>query len=68
MAVYVRDSRIFGADVPEAIGSGVDDGGALATAKRFLPASAAAVAATADPALFALDPCNATEPPSELRR
>ncbi len=68
MAVYMRGSRIFGAKSAEGVGFAIDNRGALATAKRFSPASAAAAAATADPALFALGPCNAAEPPSELRR
>lgn len=36
-------------------------------AERFLPRSAEAVATIADPSLK-LTPCNATDPPSELRR
>ena len=42
--------------------------GIFSSAKRPLPESADEVAATADPSIDALDPCNATEPPSELRR
>ena len=68
MAVYMRGFGIFVAKSPGAVGFAIDNCGALATAKIFFPASAAAAAVTADPALSALGPRNAAEPPSELRR